>query len=272
MQGSRSKNGKDNEEEDVQITEEEAAGTNYETSANPDNPIIKTKIKVRDTSQLGNITAPTVKFSVTDKSYDQVICQDNFSEINKSSATQNHFYTKKCFPQMKEDPKQESSFQSLKDSVYHRLYGQYPYQSNPFYSHFPIPTQCPGLVNNQQNAFNFENIHEQRRRMSPPYPYKPHHNFICDMFTKESYLPQSSLNGNNFFMQSTMQDKLFNISPGTPIPSNKPMQHNLSQRTSVIRSSKRKQTSKLQYKADMLKHEGSILRHTGRCKCKMIVL
>ena len=110
--------------------------------------------------------------------------------------------------------------------------------------------------------------------MLAPYRYHPLHNFSAESrnrFTKGpteagpgSYVHQTADYESNTFMLSSMQDKLLNVNPDAPFTSNQQMQHNHSLRASVIRNSKRKQPSELQYKADMLKHEGSILRHTGK--------
>ena len=160
---------------------------------------------------------------------------------------------------MNSDQRQESSIHSsdhLNPSC-----GQYPY------CYFPSPYS---LGINPHNSFNFEKSYEHRRRISALHPYLPPHNFSAEsrnMFTKGpteagplSYVNNSAGYKSNAFMQCPMPHS----TPESPMLSNQPMQHNLSRRTSVIRSSKRRHPSELQYRANMLKHEGSILRHTGR--------
>ena len=65
LQGSRTKIGKDTEEEDVQLTEEKPGGTTdkLDETINPDIPIIENILKAKDTLPVGNIPVPAVKFA-----------------------------------------------------------------------------------------------------------------------------------------------------------------------------------------------------------------
>ena len=172
---------------------------------------------------------------------------------------------------MKSDQRQESSIYSSDNFI--PSCGQYPY----LYFPSPYPKQHYVFGENPHNAFNYEKSYEHRRRMSALYPYQPPYNFSAEsrnMFTKGpteagplSYVHNSDDYKSNAFMQYPMPHN----TPEARMPSNQPMQQNLSRRTSVIRSSKRRQPSELQYRADLLKHEGSILRHTGRGNTQDII-
>jgi hypothetical protein len=259
LQGSKTKSGKDTEEEDVQLTEEEPGGTidEIDNTKNSDIPINENILKAKDTLLVRNNAVQEVKFPATE------ISDENYILQNSAIQQQNKCYTKDYFPWMKLDQRQESSIHS--SDHFNPSCGQYPYL------YFPSPYS---LGINPHNSFNFEKSYEHRRRMSALHPYLPPHNFSAEsrnMFTKGpaeaeplSYVNNSAGYKSNAFMQHSMP----NNTPEAPMPSNHPMQQNLSRRTSVIRSSKRRKPSELQYRADLLKHEGSILRHTGKGKLK----
>ena len=227
LQGSRKKSGKDTEEEDGHITEKEPGGADDKTSINTDTPIISGITKANDKLQIGNITMPMVKFPG-----EQIVYPDDSTKINKNSPT--HFkYIPSC--------------------------AQNPYRSNPF----SFPSSHLMQYQGFENVFNVGQSYEQQRRMSSSYNVGA---YSSDLSTDGPYVPQISVNKSNIFMQSYMKEKLLHFSNDTPHTSNKPMQHSFPHGISVIRSSKIKQASELQYKADMLKHEGSILRRTGMGK------
>ena len=82
MQGSRTKSGKDIEEEDVQLTEEEPGRLTdkIDKTIHPDTPIIENTPKAKDILQVRNISVPAVKFPATE------IRDENY--INQNSAIQ----------------------------------------------------------------------------------------------------------------------------------------------------------------------------------------
>ena len=107
MQGSRTKSGKDTEEEDVQLTEEEPGGLTdkIDKTIHPDIPIIENTPKAKDILQVRNISVPAVKFPAIE------IGDENY--INQNSAIQRYkCCPKDYFPQMKSDQRQESSIYS----------------------------------------------------------------------------------------------------------------------------------------------------------------
>ena len=148
MQGSRLKSGKDNEEEGVQITAEAPRGTTDETSFNPDIPIIQ---NIPKAIEFGNVIFPGTTISD-----DQVDFHKNYSQINQTSAAQQHnFCTENYFLQKIENQRQESSIQSSNHFEYNPTYGHYPYPSNPSASSSSYPTHYDGLGNNLHSGYNF---------------------------------------------------------------------------------------------------------------------
>ena len=96
MQGSRTKSGKDNEDEDVQITEEEPGENDDNTSNSPAIPIIK---KQRNKLHAGDVIYPGTEINDKGANY-----HDNYNENNKKVKYKKHFLHRTLFSSEESKP------------------------------------------------------------------------------------------------------------------------------------------------------------------------